>query len=148
MTRHFLDISAVDAADLRTMVDDSIAMKKQTKETGSPRPLEGKVLAISGDTVPCEGLLRLAREADLLIQCCHLPQRLVNDVATRYLTADILPSSGQVGQIAARAQVQRMALTHLSASINEVTYPEILADIAREYGGEVIPGEDLMVIEV
>jgi len=49
MTRHFLDISAVRAADLRSMVDDSIAMKKQTKENGSPRPLEGKVLAMIFD---------------------------------------------------------------------------------------------------
>jgi ribonuclease Z len=109
---------------------------------------EGKVLTISGDTVLCEGLLRLAHKADLLIQCCHLPQRLVNDIASRYLTEEILPSSGQVGQIAARAQVKRMALTHLSASINNLTVPEILADIAGDFDGEVVVGEDLMVFEV
>lgn len=109
---------------------------------------EGKVLAISGDTILCEGLLRLAHGADLLIQCCHLPQRLVNDVASRYLAEEILASSGQAGRIAAQAQVKRMALTHLSASINPATYPEILADVAQDFDGTVVVGEDLMVLEV
>ncbi len=49
MTRHFLDISAVGAADLRGLVDDSIAMKKQTIAGDGPRPLEGKVLAMIFD---------------------------------------------------------------------------------------------------
>ncbi|MDD9909094.1 MAG: ornithine carbamoyltransferase [Ahrensia sp.] len=49
MTRHFLDISAVDASDLRQMLDDAVSMKAETKQSGSPRPLEGKVLAMIFD---------------------------------------------------------------------------------------------------
>ena len=53
MTRHFLDLSTVSAADLRAMLDDAVAMKAATKAGASPRPqgdrLEGKVLAMIFD---------------------------------------------------------------------------------------------------
>jgi ribonuclease Z len=109
---------------------------------------EGKVGAVSGDTVACPGIIRLAQEADLLIQCCHLPQSKVNTPVMRYLTQSILPSSGQVGKIAAAARAKRMALTHLSESITPENYAEILADVQRDYEGETMVGEDLMMIEV
>jgi ornithine carbamoyltransferase len=49
--RHFLDVSALDAATLRGMVDDSIAMKRARAgwsrgEADSGRPLAGKLLAM------------------------------------------------------------------------------------------------------
>ena len=104
---------------------------------------EGKVLTISGDSVPCEGLTRLAQDADMLIQCCHLPRSAVRDKAMQYLTDTILPHSGQVGVIAAGANVQRMVLTHLSPAIT----PDILDDIAQDFSGDVRLGHDLMRIE-
>lgn len=109
---------------------------------------DGKVVTISGDTVPCEGIIRLAKDADLLIQCCHLPKSQVNDPMMKYLTTSIVPSSGQVGAIAAEAKVKRMVITHLSATITSETFPEILGDIRQDYKGEVILGQDLMEIEV
>ena len=33
---------------------------------------EGKVVAISGDTVDCAGLARLAQNADVLVHCCYM----------------------------------------------------------------------------
>ena len=90
----------------------------------------------------------LTQEADLLIQCCHPPQSKVNTPVMRYLTQSILPSSGQVGKIAAAARAKRMALTHLSESITPENYAEILADVQRDYEGETMVGEDLMMIEV
>lgn len=110
--------------------------------------VEGKVLTISGDTVPCEGIIKLATGADLLIQCCHMKRSQVNNPLIEYLTTSILPSSGQVGEIASKAAVKRMLLTHLSATITSADLPEILGDIEETYQGEVILAEDLMVIEV
>ncbi len=49
MPRHFLDLSTVSAADLRAMLDDAVAMKAATRAGASPRPLEGKVLAMIFD---------------------------------------------------------------------------------------------------
>lgn len=109
---------------------------------------EGKVLTISGDTVPCEGIIKLAKGADLLIQCCHMKKSQVNNPLMEYLTASIVPSSGQVGEIASKASVKQMLLTHLSATITSADLPEILGDIQETYHGEVILAEDLMVIEV
>ncbi len=109
---------------------------------------EGKVVAISGDTVPCDGIVRLARDADLLVQCCHLPKSSVTNPVTKYLTTAILPSSGQVGAIAAEAGARRMVLTHLGALISPQNYSELLTDIRQDYQGEVLIGEDLLEIEV
>ncbi len=109
---------------------------------------EDKVVTISGDTVPCDGIIKLARDADLLVQCCHLPQSLVNNPLMQYLTTSILPSSGQAGIIAAEAGVKRMVLTHLSDTITQDTFPEIRDDIRQAYQGDVLLGQDLMCIEV
>ena len=109
---------------------------------------EGKVVTISGDTVLCDGILSLAENADLLIQCCHMPASKVNSIAMKYLSDTVLPSSAQVGQIAAQAHVKRMVLTHLSATINQDNFAEIQADIRLAYDGDVLLGEDLLVIEL
>lgn len=109
---------------------------------------EGKVLTISGDTVPDDGIIRLAQNADLLIQCCHFAQANLKDPVAQYLTQHIVPSSGQVGKIAAQAGVKRMALTHLSQSITENDYPGMLEDVRKDFSGDVIIGEDLMELEV
>ncbi len=109
---------------------------------------EGKVVTISGDTVPCAGIIGLARDADLLVQCCHFPQSLESNPVLKYLMTSILPSSGQAGMIAAEAGVKRMVLTHLSATITPTNFSEILDDIRQAYQGEVILGQDLMKVEV
>ena len=66
----------------------------------------------------------------------------------KYMTTSVLPSSGQVGEIASKADVRRMLLTHLSTTITLADLPEILGDIEETYQGEVMLAEDLMVIEV
>jgi len=109
---------------------------------------EGKVVTISGDTVPCDGIIGLADGADLLIQCCHLPKSQITTPLMKYLTSSILPSSGQVGLIAGKAKVKRMVITHLSSTISQENYLEILEDIRQDYQGEVLLGQDLMKIKI
>ena len=105
---------------------------------------QDQVVAISGDTVPCPGISKLARNADLLVQCCMWPESALNNPGIRVLTETILPTTAQAGQIAAEAGVKRMVLTHLSASVNQA---EALAEVGQHYQGEVLFGEDLLVIE-
>ncbi|MDK1377779.1 MULTISPECIES: ornithine carbamoyltransferase [unclassified Sinorhizobium] len=45
-TRHFLDISAMAAGDLRTIIDDARVRKTATKDGTAERPLAGKMLAM------------------------------------------------------------------------------------------------------
>ena len=47
--RHFTDLSAVPAADLRGMLDDAAARKARLKAGERSRPLDGKVLAMIFD---------------------------------------------------------------------------------------------------
>lgn len=109
---------------------------------------EEKVVTISGDTVYCEGILKLAKEADLLVQCCHLPKSKANTPLMRFLTKSILPSSGQVGRIAAEAGVKKMILTHLSATINDETFPEIELDVRQDFQGDLLLASDGMKVKV
>ncbi|OAP41170.1 ornithine carbamoyltransferase [Sinorhizobium glycinis] len=45
-TRHFLDLSAMTAADLRTIIDDARVRKTATKAGTAGKPLAGKMLAM------------------------------------------------------------------------------------------------------
>ena len=47
--RHFSDLAAIDAGELRAMLDGAIAMKQRLKAGGHARPLEGKMLAMIFD---------------------------------------------------------------------------------------------------
>lgn len=47
--RHFTDLSAVPAAELRGMLDDAVARKARLKAGERSRPLDGKVLAMIFD---------------------------------------------------------------------------------------------------
>ena len=108
---------------------------------------EGKVLAISGDTIPCAGLARLARGADALVLCCYLADAEVKDAHTERLTRYLFPSSAQAGKIAASAGVKKLILTHFREKPQSLMR-EIQEDVRRDFGGEVILGCDLMEIEV
>ena len=108
---------------------------------------QGEVITISGDTVPCPGVIGLAREADLLVQCCTWSASDLANPALgyiTYLTESVLPTTIQAGQIAAEAGVKRMVLTHMGPSITE---EGALAEVRLHYQGEVLVGSDLLVIQ-
>jgi ribonuclease Z len=108
-----------------------------------------RAVAISGDTVPCPGIIRLARDADLLVQCCHFPDAALAAPVIAKLTEHTLPSAGQAGRIAAEANVKHVVLTHISMQVRGAAMLETLReDVRREFSGEITTGEDLMVLEV
>jgi ribonuclease Z len=108
---------------------------------------EGRVIAISGDTVDCPGLDQIARDADVLVQCCYLAEAEITTPAFERMARDVIASSRQAGRIAARNRVGRLVLTHFRPKSPELM-KSILGDIRREYDGEAILGEDLMVLEI
>ncbi|GAA2523575.1 MBL fold metallo-hydrolase [Pilimelia columellifera] len=70
---------------------------------------EGKVLAYSSDTAPCDSLTALARDADLfLCEASYLDDR--DNPAGLHLTG------GEAGAVAREAGVGRLVLTHLVAA--------------------------------
>jgi len=108
---------------------------------------EGKALAISGDSVDCEGLDRIAQEVDCLIQCCYVAEAEITNSAFEHLAQYVIASSGQVGRIATRNQVKKLVLTHIRQK-SEALMRSMEEDIRSVYDGDLIVGEDLMVIEV
>jgi ribonuclease Z len=108
-------------------------------------------VVISGDTRPCESLVRHARGADLLIhECtdttqvswtpgCGWPSReaKVRDLAAYHTGPD------EVGAVAARAAVPALVLTHLMPGSMAA---DLVARAARAFSGRVVVGEDLLQV--
>ena len=96
----------------------------------------GKSVAYSGDTGYCEGLVELARGADLLILESSFPD---DEAIAGHLT----PS--EAGDIATRAGAKKLVLTHF--------YPEILttdieAQCRKTYQGDLLLASDLLALSV
>lgn len=109
----------------------------------------GRRVVISGDTRPCENLVRHARGADVLIhECtdatqaawspgCGWPTReaKVRDLASYHTGPD------EVGKVAARAGVATLVLTHLMPGSDPA---DVAARVARDFTGKIVVGEDLL----
>ncbi|MBI3078131.1 MAG: MBL fold metallo-hydrolase [Deltaproteobacteria bacterium] len=98
---------------------------------------DGRAVVFSGDTRPCEAVIRLARGADLLIHEAFYP-------VERSKANDYHCPPEDVGRVAAAAGVPRVVLTHLQRESRE---EQLIADVRRHFAGEVIVGQDLMVLE-
>ena len=81
---------------------------KPSEVVGPPRP--GRKIVYSGDTRPCMNLVRLAENADLLIHDATLDDELAEKA---YEDGHSTPS--QAAEIARKAGVDRLVLTHISA---------------------------------
>jgi ribonuclease Z len=106
---------------------------------------EGKIIAISGDAVACDGLDNLAFGADVLIQCCYMAEEEITNPALKQLAEHVIATSGQVGKIASRNNVKKLVLTHIEPK-SEVMMTSLIEDVKKDYDGEICLGEDLMVI--
>ena len=96
----------------------------------------GKSIAYSGDTGYCEGIVELARGADLLILECSFPDE-------EAIAGHLTPS--EAGDIATRAGAKKLLLTHF--------YPEILttdieAQCRKTYQGDLVLASDLLSLSV
>ncbi|MGB3097632.1 MAG: MBL fold metallo-hydrolase, partial [Candidatus Deferrimicrobiaceae bacterium] len=96
----------------------------------------GKVIAFSGDTDVCAGIVTAARNADVAVFECSFP----NECKVRgHLTP------GEAGELASAARVKKLVLTHF--------YPEcegadILGQCGETYSGEIILAKDLLRVPV
>jgi ribonuclease BN (tRNA processing enzyme) len=111
-------------------------------------------IVISGDTRPSDALVQLARGADVLVHEAMLPQyvsQLVGELpGQNQLSRSVLShhtTAEQAGEIAARAGVKLLVLSHLVPAGNpDVPDSEWVAAASRHYHGPIIVGQDLMEI--
>jgi ribonuclease BN (tRNA processing enzyme) len=106
--------------------DGSIAYRVTTGDNRS--------VVYSGDTDMCEELVVLAQGADLLICESSFPDELK---AEGHLTPSL------AGEIAKRAQVKKLVLTHLYPQCDRV---DLRKQCRKTYDGSLLVAEDLMRI--
>lgn len=128
---------------------------------------EGKVVAFSGDTKPCAGMVELARDADLLIHECTFPQSFIDHRAKTGVGTYSHTSPLGLGLIANEARVKSVVATHFghfdstspvlkrAASKHlpvELMGPhlleEVVRDIRQNYKGPLQLACDLMRIDL
>ncbi len=98
-------------------------------------------VVFSGDTAPCEGVKKLCdKSTDLLIHECSF----LDSEGERF--PDHTTPKG-LGELVENLPVRRLVLTHFSPA-SENGIEEMVSVIARYFKGEIIPAEDLMVLEL
>jgi ribonuclease Z len=106
---------------------------------GPPRP--GRRVVYTGDTRPCRATVDIAQDADLLIHDATFARDEIDRArATRHSTAR------EAADVARRAKVRRLVLTHLSARYADD--PRALEREARAVFAETTVAHDGLQIEV
>lgn len=106
---------------------------------GAPRP--GRKIVYTGDTRPCRAVEAASIGADLLIHDCALSDEMADWAReTKHSTA------GEAAQLARRAGVRQLVLTHISSRYSEDS-SALLKD-ARAIFERSLVAQDLMTMEI
>lgn len=104
-----------------------------------------RTIVISGDTGPFDGLVEIARDADVLIHEAYGTAGFIQRSAgTQRYHGTFHTSATKVGQIAAAANVGMVVLYHQLHLIGEPP-EQLVAEVRAEYDGTVVYGRDLDV---
>lgn len=111
---------------------------KPEQVMGPARP--GRKVVYAGDTRPCERLIELARDADVLIHDCTLANELADKAAE---SGHSTPA--EAAEVARRAGVKQLVLVHISPRYTDDA--ELLRE-AQQIFPNVIVARDLMELNV
>lgn len=112
-------------------------------------------IVISGDTKPCNALIRLAREADVLVHEVLWPSAVDRLVAHAYNNAALKKSilshhtpAVEVGRAAAEARVKTLVLSHFVPAEDPEITDQMWTNAVRQggYKGPVVLGRDLLEV--
>jgi ribonuclease BN (tRNA processing enzyme) len=132
-----LDNKAPDHLDCGLFDVDSRPMNHTDQSVGYRiTTTDGRSVVYSGDTDVCDDLVTLAKDVDILICECALPD---GSKVSGHLT----PSCA--GEMASRARVKKLVLTHFYPECDRV---DIAAQCRETYTGELVLAKDLMEIHV
>jgi len=105
---------------------------------GKPRP--GRKITISGDTMPCRSVVKLASKSDVLIHDATFDSSL-EERAREYGHS----TAAQAAMVAKEAKVEKLFLTHISPRYKNA---ELLENEARKIFPNSYVANDFMEIEV
>ena len=118
-------------------------------------------VAISGDTQPCAGMIKLARNVDVLVHECSFLDEIISE---RKMKGHSGPTGA--GRVAQESGARKLVITHLRPFvgpppvmematmywgnnwIGEHIIAKIVTDIRKQYDGEIVIGRDCMEIPV
>lgn len=104
-----------------------------------------RTVVVSGDTGPFDGLVEIARDADVLLHEAYTSAAFYRrNLGTRRYHGTFHTSATKVGEIAARANVGMVILyhqLHLAGDSPE----QMVAEVAARFDGPVVYGRDLDV---
>ena len=105
-----------------------------------------KTIVISGDTRPCKNILSYAKGADILIHEVYSYEKWKKrDEFWQNYHAANHTSTIELGELAAKTKPGKLVLYHLL--FWGATEQDLLNEISKIYKGEVVVGEDFLVIE-
>lgn len=114
----------------------SAAPTAHSRETAALRfESDGAAVCYSSDTRPCESVMRLAQDADILLHDCGGPHRLHEAFGQGH------SSALEAARIASQAAARRLVLMHLG-SRDEAELRECLGEAQAAFEGEVALAED------
>ncbi len=109
---------------------------------------EGKVVAIAGDTVPCEGLNRLCQGADVYVQT--VIRRGLIEKATMQRFRDVMDYHSDIAQAARTASacgVRTLVLNHPVPPPQPGSEPQWIAEAQAHFAGQVLLASDLLAVD-
>ena len=155
-----IDIVAKDIAegfefvlgDVRVVVFD-VDHRPVTPAFGYRIEYDGKVAVLSGDTRPCENLVKYAQSADLLVHEIIAPEAFYKRATQmtehhRQAVVDHHTTPRQAGEIFSRINPKLAVYSHVIGSPIPGYEEEILEGTAETYAGAVEIGYDLTRIDV
>lgn len=99
----------------------------------------------SGDSGPCASMVKLARDCDVLVHMCHY-------LSGTELNAEFAQSCMghlELARLGEEARVRNLVITHVTEQIDQPGVRErVVREMAAIYRGNIIFGEDLMVVPV
>lgn len=102
-------------------------------------PRSGVKIVYSGDTRPCENIVNIGKDADILIHDSTFDDSLIDRAIS-----DMHSTAGEAAEVALKACVKLLVLTHISARYE--TMSDILIKQAKEKFSNVILAEDFIEI--
>ncbi|MDA0968251.1 MAG: MBL fold metallo-hydrolase [Proteobacteria bacterium] len=112
---------------------------------------KNKKLTISGDTRPCENLMKYAQQSDVLLHEVFIEGEIlqINKMRTKTTLHNVQSyhtTSTQVGKVAFIARAKKLVLTHfVPTRFNKNNLKKV---VKKDFGKDPVIGEDLMTIEV
>ncbi len=129
--------------------------------------IDGKSVAYSGDTVPCDRFIELSKNVDLMIHECTFPESAIEFRKKINVGTWAHTSPSQLGEIATKANAKRLVATHFASFdtcnpvvreimgvhmpkdiIGPALLDQVAADIREKYDGELRLAHDNMRIDI